>query len=374
MPSPIDSWQDAERAAREALIDMGFSGVALTSSGSDGGVDVKADGLVAQVKAYMQGSIGRPEIQQLAGIASVENSTGVFFSLAPYTNEAQAWAEKAGIALFRLSGDGSYRPDNQVAESLGSARTGVPSANSSGSVARPVHSGISTDLPTRRAELLRLHPAPGAEPAHFDIEHGALSLGEPQSVPWDSDTESILFFVDGDIGQLPIVVSYFLDAAAELLEAHSSGSLAETTQNFAGLHLNSNSPRSFDLYAQFPWGPFSFEFLWKCHVTDQVDLDDPTVPLAVRERLDALSQQRSTLQPGADTIEIESLRSSFDFHLDFGQPEDLGQAITNVLQQWSGSTERSEILLKSWGLPSADWQAARNWEAVDTAGEAIRLS
>ena len=109
-------------------------------------------------------------------------------------------------------------------------------------------------------------------------------------------------------------------------------------------------------------------------MTDQVDLDDPTVPLAVRERLDALSQQRSTLQPGADTIEIESLRSSFDFHLDFGQPEDLGQAITNVLQQWSGSTERSEILLKSWGLPSADWQAARNWEAVDTAGEAIRLS
>ena len=62
MPSPIDSWQDAERAAREALIDMGFSWVALTSSGSDGGVDVKADGLVAQVKAYMQGSIGRPEI------------------------------------------------------------------------------------------------------------------------------------------------------------------------------------------------------------------------------------------------------------------------------------------------------------------------
>ena len=168
---------------------MGFSGVALTSSGSDGGVDVKADGLVAQVKAYMQGSIGRPEIQQLAGIASVENSTGVFFSLAPYTNEAQAWAEKAGIALFRLSGDGSYRPDNQVAESLGSARTGVPSAISSGSVARPVHSGISTDLPTRRAELLRLHPA-SAEPAHLTLS--TERCWESPSRCRDSDTESIL--------------------------------------------------------------------------------------------------------------------------------------------------------------------------------------
>ena len=353
---------------------MGFSGVALTSSGSDGGVDVKADGLVAQVKAYMQGSIGRPEIQQLAGIASVENSSGVFFSLAPYTNEAQAWAEKAGIALFRLSGDGSCRPDNQVAESLGSARTGVPSAISSGSAARPVHSGISSDLPTRRAELLRLNPTPGAEPVYFDILHGALSLGEPQSMRWDTDTESIAFFVDADIGQLPIVVGYFLDAAAELLDAHSSGSLAETTQNHACLSLNSGSSRNFLLVAQFPWGPFSYEFLWTCNGKDQLDLDDPTVPLPVRERLDALSQERSGLHPGVESIEIESLLFNFAFHLDLGQPEDLGQAITNVLQQWSGSTERSEILLKSWGLPSADWQAARNWEAVDTAGEAIRLS
>ena len=86
MPSPIDSWQDAERAAREALIDMGFSGVALTSSGSDGGVDVKADGLVAQVKAYIRAaSVGPKSIA--AGLHRLRTPPGSF-SLAPYTNEA----------------------------------------------------------------------------------------------------------------------------------------------------------------------------------------------------------------------------------------------------------------------------------------------
>ena len=49
----------------------------------------------------------------------------------------------------------------------------------------------------------------------------------------------------------------------------------------------------------------------------------PTPYPVLRERLDALSQERSGLHPGVESIEIESLLFNFAFHLDLGQPEDL---------------------------------------------------
>lgn len=114
----INSWADAELAVADALVGWGFKSVGRTSGGADGGVDVRAVGLVCQVKAQMSGATGRPIAQQIAGIAAAESSAAALFSLAPFTAEAEEWSEEAGVALFTLRGDGECRPANPSAQAL----------------------------------------------------------------------------------------------------------------------------------------------------------------------------------------------------------------------------------------------------------------
>ena len=65
-PYQITSWQEAERNAARWMRHWGFGDARLTSSGADGGVDVRARAAVAQVK-FEASQVGRPALQRLYG-------------------------------------------------------------------------------------------------------------------------------------------------------------------------------------------------------------------------------------------------------------------------------------------------------------------
>jgi hypothetical protein len=118
-PSPmvIRSPRDAEEAAARWCRWLGFADAELTGVGADGGVDVRARSLVAQVKAHMV-PIGRPDLQKLYGVAAAERAVAVFFSLTAYTREAQEWADQVGMALFRFNHAGEAEPVNGYATAM----------------------------------------------------------------------------------------------------------------------------------------------------------------------------------------------------------------------------------------------------------------
>jgi restriction endonuclease Mrr len=97
---------------------LGAVDAQVTSFRSDGGVDVVSLNHVAQVK-HQLGAVGRPEIQQIAGIANVENKVAVFFTTNRYSSEARNFAEVAGVALFVMNPEeGTLRQVNEAAKSV----------------------------------------------------------------------------------------------------------------------------------------------------------------------------------------------------------------------------------------------------------------
>jgi hypothetical protein len=105
-PRLVKTAAAAERYAAEFMVACGFSDVAVTSPGADGGVDVWSAEAVAQVK--MEGiSTGRPVIQALHGIGQLERRACLVFSLAGFTADAVNWATRADVALFEFALDGA---------------------------------------------------------------------------------------------------------------------------------------------------------------------------------------------------------------------------------------------------------------------------
>jgi hypothetical protein len=108
---------DAEAVAAEWMTYFGFGTAATTPVGRDEGIDVVAERAVAQVK--MEGlPTGRPVVQQLFGASMAEGKVGLLFSLAGYTAEARAWADRVGVALFRFDLQGEPEPVNATARAL----------------------------------------------------------------------------------------------------------------------------------------------------------------------------------------------------------------------------------------------------------------
>lgn len=116
-PRLIRSPSEAEEVAAEWLRWLGFDDAEVTGAGADGGVDVRAKSMVAQVKMHLA-PIGRPDLQRLHGVAVTERALSVFFSLSDYSPEAKEWAEQVGMTLFRFSHVGEAEPANSFAEAL----------------------------------------------------------------------------------------------------------------------------------------------------------------------------------------------------------------------------------------------------------------
>lgn len=113
----IRSPDDAEQVAAEWMRHLGFTDARCTPTGTDGGVDVRSQGAVAQVKAQLT-PVGRPELQALYGVARSEGRRPLFFSLMSYTAAALTWADEVGMALFRFDHAGLVEPVNVAAEEM----------------------------------------------------------------------------------------------------------------------------------------------------------------------------------------------------------------------------------------------------------------
>lgn len=112
--STVAQGRAAEEEVREWMSGNGWRDARLTASGADGGVDVRARGLVAQVKDT-RAKVGRPAIQQLYGIARAESATPLFFARGGFTAQGATWADEHGVARFTI---GPVAPCNDHAERL----------------------------------------------------------------------------------------------------------------------------------------------------------------------------------------------------------------------------------------------------------------
>ena len=110
----IRSPRDAELVALDWMLYWGFDDASATPVGPDEGIDVASSRAVAQVKAFMV-PIGRPELQNLAGVAAVEKKIPLFFALNGYTPQAIEWGNKANMALFTFDLQGNPEPVNDEA-------------------------------------------------------------------------------------------------------------------------------------------------------------------------------------------------------------------------------------------------------------------
>jgi hypothetical protein len=116
-PVLIRTWRDAELVAAEWMKYWGYTNVAATAVGTDGGIDVVSNEAVAQVKAETSAT-GRPKVQQHHGVAVSEGKTALFFALAGFTPAARTYAEENAILLFTFDLQGEPKPVNTAAHAL----------------------------------------------------------------------------------------------------------------------------------------------------------------------------------------------------------------------------------------------------------------
>lgn len=116
-PRMIRQWSDAEAAAAEWMEWFGFGTATVCGGPSDGGVDVRANSGIAQVKDY-GAPVGASPVRELAGVALLENRQAVFFARSGYTREAINFADRASISLVQFDLQGSATPVNVHAERL----------------------------------------------------------------------------------------------------------------------------------------------------------------------------------------------------------------------------------------------------------------
>lgn len=130
-PRPLEdtSPRDAEWLCAQWLGWMGGANYRVTQQTRDGGVDVEADGLVAQVKHSLRATPSGP-VHQLYGVARHRNVFAAFFSLSGYTDDAVRWSEDVELPLFSYSpAEGSLTAWTERADEM--ARHGVSAAEGS---------------------------------------------------------------------------------------------------------------------------------------------------------------------------------------------------------------------------------------------------
>jgi hypothetical protein len=113
-PVVVAEWQDAEEFAAWHLREfLGVADAKLTPPGADGGLDVRGDGVAAQVK-FIAGAVTAPQVQQLVGAGL--SAKCVFYARHGYTPQAVRFADEAGVALFSFTLYGDVAPVSIPAE------------------------------------------------------------------------------------------------------------------------------------------------------------------------------------------------------------------------------------------------------------------
>ncbi|WP_156250800.1 restriction endonuclease [Pseudactinotalea terrae] len=102
--------QMAEEIASEWLMWLGRPRAFATTPTRDGGIDVEADGIVAQVK-WQAKPVPPAHVQQIYGVAHLRGDKAAFFAgPAGYSAAARQVADQAGVLLFVMDDiDGTLR-------------------------------------------------------------------------------------------------------------------------------------------------------------------------------------------------------------------------------------------------------------------------
>jgi hypothetical protein len=107
-PVVVAEWQDAEELAVWHLREfLGVGDAKMTPPGADGGVDVRGDGVVAQVK-FIGSAVTAPQVRQLVGAGL--SARCVFYARQGYTAQAVSFADEADVALFTFTLYGDVTP------------------------------------------------------------------------------------------------------------------------------------------------------------------------------------------------------------------------------------------------------------------------
>lgn len=116
-PVTIRTARDALTAAAQYLKWLGFADVRLAGDRTASGIDLRGDGLVAQVDPTTLPTPLR-DVECLWLNCANEDATGAFFSLAGYANDARARADRLGVPLFVMDLAGAPQPVNEAADRL----------------------------------------------------------------------------------------------------------------------------------------------------------------------------------------------------------------------------------------------------------------
>lgn len=91
--------EGAEHLAAEWMRHLGASSAGVTRHSGDGGIDVASNKYIAQVK-HFGGNVGVAPLRELAGVATLDRRSALFFTRTGYAPGAVDFADRAGIALF----------------------------------------------------------------------------------------------------------------------------------------------------------------------------------------------------------------------------------------------------------------------------------
>ncbi|MCA0146777.1 restriction endonuclease [Blastococcus sp. LR1] len=114
-PSQVDTWQRAEKNAAAWMRWWGHADARDTGQGADGGIDVRAETALGQVKTDAH-NVGRPALQRLVGARGRNHDQALFFfSGFGFSRQAIEYADDMEIALFRFALNGAMSPVNEAA-------------------------------------------------------------------------------------------------------------------------------------------------------------------------------------------------------------------------------------------------------------------
>jgi hypothetical protein len=122
-PVTIRTARDALTAAAQYLKWLGFTSVRMTGDRTATGVDLRGDGVLAQIDPTTQPTPLR-EIECLWLNCVNEETAGAYFSLAGYAHDARLRADQLDVPLFVMDLTGTPQPVNDPADQL--IRTGPP--------------------------------------------------------------------------------------------------------------------------------------------------------------------------------------------------------------------------------------------------------
>jgi hypothetical protein len=95
---------------------LGGDGVHVTPSTRDGGIDVRCEGFVAQVK-HQAAPVSPSPVHQIFGVGISLHASALFFSTSGYSGAATGFANDAGVALFVMdAASGTLAPKSIPAQ------------------------------------------------------------------------------------------------------------------------------------------------------------------------------------------------------------------------------------------------------------------